>query len=126
MSLRLVVARMLTVALAVLLLLATPSSRTESSELRPAHAPESSETLAARFPYGEGLLSSTARLSASQAYREIERLRPLSDPAALAGLAGLLLGALSWRSPARQRGSRSSPYPPRRFAGPRAPPLQLA
>jgi hypothetical protein len=126
MSPRLVAARLLTIALPALLLVAAPSSRNESSELRPTHAPEPRETLALRFPYDEGLLSSTARLSISPAYREIERLRPLSDPAALAALAGLLLGALSWRSRARQRGSRTSPYPPRRFAGPRAPPLQLA
>lgn len=125
MSPRLVTARLLTIALAALLLVAAPSSRNESSERRPTHAPELRETLALRFPYGEGVLSSTARLSTSPAYREIERLRPLFDPFALA-VAGLLLGALSWRSRAGQRGSHTSPYPPQHFAGPRAPPLQLA
>lgn len=123
---RLVATRLLTIAVAALLLMAAPSSRAESSDLRRTHDAEPSEAMAVRFPYGEGLLSSTARLATGQAYREIERFRPLSDPAALAALAGLLLGVPSWRSPARQRGSRRSPFPSLRLPGPRAPPLHLA
>lgn len=126
MSHRLVAARVLTIAVVALLLVAAPSSRNESSEPRLTHAPEPSETFAVPFSYGEGLLSSTAHLSTSQAYRGIERLRALSDPAALAALASLFLRALSRPSLVRQGGSRTSPYPPPRVAGPRAPPLQPA
>jgi hypothetical protein len=127
MALRRVAAtRLVTLAVAALLLAAAPSSRAESQDLRATNAADGSEALAVRLLYGEGLLSSTPRLSTRQAYREIERLRPLSDPVALAALGIVLFGALSWCSPARLRGRRSSASPARPFAGPRAPPVQLA
>jgi hypothetical protein len=126
MRFRFVAARLTTITLAALLLVAAPSSRAQSSDLRRPNAGDPAEELAVRFPYGEGVLVSTARVSTSQAYREVERFRPLSDTAALPALTGLLLGALFCFS-ARQHRSRRSPNPSLRFAGPRAPPpLQLA
>lgn len=122
---RVAAARLLTLALAALLLAAAPSSRAESPDLRPTQAAERGRALDVRLPYGEGLLSSPAWLT-SEVYRGIDRFRPLSVPIALATLGSLLAGVLSWRAPARLRGSRRSASPPRRVAGPRAPPLQLA
>lgn len=126
MSRRVAPGRLSTVVLAAVLVVAAPSSRAEAPESRPARAAEPNDAFAVRFPYGEGLLSTTARLFGSQAYRAIERSRPVSDPAALATLTALLLGTTCWRFPARRPGSRRSRRLSLPFAGPRAPPLQLA
>jgi hypothetical protein len=118
-------ARLLTPALAVLLLAAAPSSRTESPDLGPTHAADPVKALDIGLPYGEGLLSTTAWLT-SEVYRGIERFRPLSVPIAVAALGSLLAGLSSRSSPVTLHASPSSASPPRRIAGPRAPPLQLA
>jgi hypothetical protein len=125
MSLGRLAARLLTPALAALLLVAAPSSWGESPDLRPTRAADPREALAVHLPGGDELLI-MSRLTTSEVYRGIERLRLPSLPIAVAAVGCLLSGVLSWRSPARVRGSRGSLSPPRCFAGRRAPPLQLA
>lgn len=118
-------ARLLTLTLAALLLGAAPSSRAEPQELRPTQETGQGTAPDVRIPYHEGLLSTAASLT-GEVYRGTERFRPLSGLAALASLGALLAGVSSLRSPTRPRKSRCSASPPRRVAGSRAPPLQLA
>lgn len=118
-------ARLLTLTLAALLLGAAPSSRAGSLELRPTHETRPGMAPDVRIPHHEGLLSTAGSLT-GEVYRGAERFRPLSGPAALASLSALLTGASALRSPTRPRKNRASTSPPRRVAGSRAPPLQLA
>lgn len=116
-----VAARLLMTVLAVLLLVATPAARS-GAPTRPGDRAEAFGVL----PFGEGLVTSTAWLSIGEFSRGIERSRPLPFPLALAALGNLLAVAVCWSSALKLQGSQRSPWPLRRIAGPRAPPLQLA
>ena len=116
-----VAARLLIPVLAVLLLVAAPAAR-PGAPTRPGDRAEAFGVL----PFGEGLVTSPAWLSTGEISRGIERSRPLPFPLALATLGNLLAAVVCWRPLLKLRGSRRSPSPLRRIAGPRAPPLQLA
>jgi hypothetical protein len=116
-----VAARLLMPVLAVLLLVAAPAAR-PGVPTRPGDRAEAFGVL----PFGEGLVTNTARLSIGEFSRGIERSRPLSFPLGLAALGNLLALAVCWSSAVKLQGSQGSPSSLHRLAGPRAPPLQLA
>ena len=119
---RRVVARLWMPTLAALLLATAPALRPGSSDVSQPRSGDRAEAFGA-VPPGEPLALSTSQLSVSEFSRGIERFRPL---VVAAGLVALLLAvAVCSRFSLRQRRSRTALSALRRFAGPRAPPLQL-
>jgi hypothetical protein len=111
--------------LAVLLLVAVSALRPASADLGPSQVGDRAEAPGA-MPVNETVVVSGPRLAVAELSRGLERSRSLPAAMGIVLLSGLLIGAASWRSSLLRRRSRMlSPFL-RPFAGPRAPPFQLA
>jgi hypothetical protein len=120
-----VATRIITPAVAALLLVAAFASRPISPGPTSMPVGDRAESVAV-LPFAEGLVAGTVRLSWGEFTRDTERSRTPSVPLALSVLGCLLAAALRWGFWRGSRGRRALAFPLRRTAGPRAPPLQLA